>query len=78
MLPSGFVFLFGGFMNNEEKIKGAQIKTDSKFIAWLDNYWYHNKWVTVIVAFFVIVFAVCVLQTCTREKTDITVLYAGR
>ncbi len=65
------------FMNNGEKIEGREIKANSKFIKWLDNFWYHHKWATIIVSFFVIVFLVCILQMCTREKVDITVVYAG-
>lgn len=64
-------------MNENEKIHGADIKVQGKFISWLDNYWYHYKWVTIVVAFFIIVFSVCTLQMCSKEKTDIIVVYAG-
>ena len=65
------------FMNGDEKISGAEIKLQSKFLRWLDNYWYHYKWVTIVVAFFIIVFSVCTLQMCSKEKNDIIVVYAG-
>ena len=64
-------------MNGEEKIQSADIKVQGKFLTWLDNYWYHYKWVTIVVAFFIIVFSVCTLQMCSKEKTDIVVVYAG-
>ena len=48
-----------------------------KFIKWLDNYWYHYKWVTIIVAFFVITGAIMTFQYITRDKYDISVIYAG-
>ena len=64
-------------MNGNGKIDGAEIKVQGKFLTWLDNYWYHYKWVTIVVAFFIIVFSVCTLQMCSKEKTDLTVIYAG-
>ena len=64
-------------MNGDGKIGGAEIKVQGRFLTWLDNYWYHYKWVTIVVAFFIIVFSVCTLQMCSKEKTDIIVAYAG-
>ncbi len=65
------------FMNADEKIQGAEIKVQGRFFRWLDNYWYHYKWITIVVAFFIIVFTVCTLQMCSKEKNDIVVVYAG-
>ncbi len=62
---------------NNDKIRGAEIKTDSRFFRWLENYWYHYKWTTLIVAFFAIVGIVCVLQMCDAQKNDISIIYAG-
>lgn len=62
---------------NDDKIRGAQIKTDSRFARWFENYWYHYKWTTIIVGFFLIVALVCGLQMCTREEQDISIIYAG-
>ena len=49
-----------------------------KFKKWLDNYWYHNKWPTLIVLLFVIIFAIGFGQI-VGEKTnyDVYTLYAG-
>lgn len=64
-------------MNRETKIHTEGIKSDTKVQKWLDNFWYHYKWHTVITLFFVIVILVCTLSTCGRETYDSTVLYAG-
>lgn len=62
----------------EEKIPAAEIKDNSKFLKWLDNYWYHYKMPTVIVLFISIVLLVCTLQMCNADEgQDITVLYSG-
>ena len=60
-----------------EKLKGADRKVEGRFSKWLENYWYHYKWPTIIVSFFVIVVLVCTIQMCTRESEDISVVYAG-
>lgn len=60
-----------------DKIPANEIKVKSKFLTWLDNYWYHNKWATIGIAFAVLVLLVCILQLCEREESDISVYYAG-
>ena len=63
---------------NEEKYSENKISiSDNKFFIWLDNYWYHYKWPTIVVAFFVVVFGVCLIQSITTEKNDILITYAG-
>ena len=64
-------------MKDEKQYTEGISTKDNKFLSWLDNYWYHYKWVTLIVAFFVIVFAICIVQSCTTEVNDINVTYAG-
>ena len=54
-----------------EKIK------QNKVYKWLDNYWYHYKWVTLVSAFFIIVFSVLTAQMLTKEKPDSVILYGG-
>ena len=49
----------------------------SKFLKWLDNYWYHYKWPTIIVAFFLIIGTVSVVQLFNRETYDVYVMYVG-
>ena len=63
---------------NEEKYTENKLSTDNnKFLKWLDNYWYHYKWPTIVVAFFVVVIGVCLIQSMTTEKKDILITYAG-
>mgnify|MGYP006902871704 CR=1 FL=1 len=45
--------------------------------SWLENYWYHYKWHTIVVLFFVVVLAVTIPQFCAKEDADIQILYAG-
>ncbi|MBR4880685.1 MAG: hypothetical protein IKU19_02055 [Clostridia bacterium] len=49
-----------------------------KFKKWLDNFWYHNKWPTLIILLFVTIFAIGFGQI-VGEKTnyDVYTLYAG-
>jgi len=58
-----------------EYTEGIALK--GKLFSWLDNFWYHYKWVTVGVAFFLIVAIVCTVQMCTKEENDSVLLYAG-
>ncbi|MBQ9510867.1 MAG: hypothetical protein IJR55_04160 [Clostridia bacterium] len=43
----------------------------------IENYWYHYKWPTIIVAFFVVVAAVLVAQLFQKQKYDAFVMYVG-
>lgn len=43
----------------------------------IENYWYHYKWHTIFIAFFVVVITVMTVQMCSRESEDISILYAG-
>lgn len=48
-----------------------------KIRKWLENYWYHYKWTTIVVAFFVIVLGIGIFQMATKEEYDLDVLYTG-
>ena len=48
-----------------------------KALKWLENYWYHYKWVTVIVAFFAVAVIIMTAQFFTRDKYDAMILYTG-
>lgn len=61
----------------EEKMQEREIVAQSKFMAWLDNYWYHYKWHTIIVAFFLMVFVVCFVQCSKVESVDMTVAFCA-
>ncbi len=47
------------------------------FGQWLDNFWYHNKWKTIFVAFVVMVIVICLMQMTTTQHFDAKILYAG-
>ncbi len=49
----------------------------TRFIKWFDNFWYHYKWVTLIILFFATVIIVSTVQMLTREEGDVYVMYAG-
>lgn len=50
-----------------------------KVFRFLDNFWYHHKWKTIIGLFFLIVIIVCTVQMCSKEseKSDLVVVCAG-
>lgn len=60
-----------------DKLPASDIKVEGKVFKWLDNYWYHYKWPTLIAAFFLVAFLVMGLQMCSSEKTDVYIIYAG-
>ena len=59
---------------DNEKIP-AKIKTS--FTTWLENFWYHYKWHSLISLFLVFTIVICSLQMCQKESYDAYVLYAG-
>ncbi len=63
-------------MNENEK-HTENIKSTSRLLRWLDNFWYHYKWHTIAAVFAVFVVVLCILQTCSRPDYDIHVMYAG-
>ena len=48
-----------------------------QFKKWLDNYWYHYKWMTIIILFFTIALSVCLVQCSQKDEYDMYALYAG-
>lgn len=48
-----------------------------RFRSWIENYWYHYKWVTIISVFFAVALIICLLQCSTKEEYDAYTLYAG-
>lgn len=50
---------------------------ETKFFKRIDNFWYHYKWIVVIVSVFVIFFGVSTVQLLTKTSYDIYVMYAG-
>lgn len=50
---------------------------ESKFYKWLDNFWYHHKIKTLLIAFFAIAFIVATVQLVTHDEADIYLIYTG-
>ena len=48
-----------------------------QFKKWLENYWYHYKWVTIITVFFGIALIICMVQCSSKDEYDMYALYAG-
>lgn len=48
-----------------------------KFLKWLDNFWYHNKWKTIICLFLAVVLTVCIVQLVQKEDYDACIMYVG-
>ena len=42
----------------DEKTYTEGIKPQGKYYKWFDNYWYHNKWITIGVIFAIVVITV--------------------
>lgn len=62
-----------------EKIDGKELSLaeQSPVLKWLDNFWYHYKWPVIIVAFFIVVIVVCVLQQTGERDNDLNITYGG-
>jgi hypothetical protein len=61
----------------DEKLEAGKIVVQNRFLNWLDNFWYHYKWHTIVIGFFVMVFAICFTQCATTARSDVIVTYAG-
>ena len=60
----------------EKKREAPDITSHSRLFRWLDNFWYHYKWPTIIVAFFLIVCIVGFAQCSSQEQSDMTLTVA--
>lgn len=49
----------------------------NRFLKWLDNFWYHYKWHTIITVFAAVFLTVCIGQMVNKEKVDVYIMYAG-
>ena len=62
---------------NENKYDSTEIVSENRVYNKLQNFWYHNKWTVIVVAFFVCVVVVCTLQMFGKEKYDVSIVYGG-
>ncbi len=61
-----------------EKEQAGEIVVQNRFVKWLDNFWYHYKWHTIMVVFFLFVFVVCFVQCTTSQgAADLRLAYVG-
>lgn len=60
-----------------EQIPEVPKTAAQKVGAWFANFWYHYKWPTIVVAFFVLVLAITIPQLLSRTDSDIQVIYGG-
>lgn len=65
----------------EDKSYTEGISTkNSRFLSWLDNFWYHYKWPTIAIAFVVVVLGVCTgnyLINNVGKGQNVIFTYAG-
>lgn len=50
---------------------------ETKVYKWFDNFWYHYKWIAIVVSIFAVFIIVSSVQMATKEDGDIYVMYAG-
>ena len=48
-----------------------------KVAKWLENFFYHYKWHTLIALFLIVAITVCTFQMCRKESYDTYIMYAG-
>ena len=63
--------------NDSDKLEAGDIVAASPALRWLDNFWYHHKWTVIIVAFFVAVAVVGLVQMVNRPRYDTSVCLAS-
>lgn len=62
-----------------EKIEGdIKLRVKNPIPKWLDNFWYHYKWHTIVTLFIIFAVVLCTLQMCSKPKYDVHILYAGK
>ena len=62
---------------HDDKLEAGSLTTNSRVLTWLDNFWYHYKWHTIIGGFFAIVLIVGLVQMLTRPSYDTMLVCAG-
>ena len=55
----------------------GEVIQKSKFKLWIENFFYHYKWHSIVALFLVFVILFCAFQTCTKTTFDTYVIYAG-
>lgn len=63
--------------NEERYVDPDEIKRPTTFLKWIENFWYHYKWHTIVGLFVAILATTMIVQLVQREKYDIRIVYAG-
>lgn len=61
----------------EEKLAGEGIAIRHPVFLWFENLWYHYKWTILMVAFFLFVTIVCLVQCTTTPHKDVYITFGG-
>ena len=61
---------------HENEASGGESR-GAAILRWLDNFWYHYKWHSLIALFLVFAVLICSVQMCTKTSYDIHILYSG-
>ena len=48
-----------------------------RVLKWIDNFWYHHKWKTLLTVFFGGVILFCTVHACSKPSYDAHIIYAG-
>ena len=64
-------------MNEQRNTQNGENAKPQGFLAWLDNFWYHYKWHSIVALFLVLTVTICSVQMCQKESFDVYILYAG-
>lgn len=60
-----------------DKYTESDIHVKSKLLEKLENFWFYYKIHVLVAAFVIFVLSVCFVQSCSKEESDVTVLYSG-
>ena len=61
----------------EKYVDPDEIKRPTTFLKWVENFWYHYKWHTIIGLFFAVLLTTMIVQLVQRESYDIRIVYSG-
>ena len=64
-------------MQKNERGADNAVREKQSFKEWIENYFYHYKWHTVIALVVIFAIVICSLQMCEKTSYDLHVMYAG-
>lgn len=63
--------------NIEKKVDTGSVSPSKSIHSWLENFWYHYKWHSIVALFLIFTITICSVQMCSKEKYDVHILYSG-